>query len=68
MNHSSLPTLRGGETIQGRLHQGRRAPEIRSPESVNGRREIHQPAQGTFTQDTQRARDPHAALSGDTAR
>ena len=68
MNHSSLPALRGGETIQGRLHQRRRAPEIRSPEPVNSRREIHQPTQGSFTQNTQRTSDPHAALSGDTAR
>lgn len=65
---SSLPALRDSETIQGRLHQRRRAPEIRSPEPVHGRGEIHQSAQGSFTQDTQRARDPHAALSGDTAR
>ena len=68
METISRPALWGAETIKGRLHQCRRAPEIRSPESVNGRRKVNHSACRGFTKNTERARDPHAALSGDAAR
>jgi hypothetical protein len=50
------------------LRQGRRAAEIRSPEPVDGRRQIYEAAERGFTQDTERASDSHAAFSGGAAR